>query len=230
MVPIQNLRPEQPSHGRRSLQQPAVNQPIEVDHSHLFAEDINGSDREFPNSGQLDTTLLQIDRGGAIRRLSQRYPHLSHERAMEERCKRPRIDHQPGWRAVNGGIDVKVEAVTYLDGHSVEPPIVDSGRAAGQIRIQLHDEQLPLAVEDRLGGKQYVGSQDSVDLLFFQQPRSAGGAAKIHRDHRLIEQVEAAKTKVMGDRVSSPLLRTLGWITAGVMTIAAVAMFATMRS
>jgi len=33
--------------------------------------------------------------------------------------------------------------------------------------------------------------------------------------------------KVMGDRVSSPLLRTLGWITAAVMTIAAVAMFVT---
>jgi NRAMP (natural resistance-associated macrophage protein)-like metal ion transporter len=36
--------------------------------------------------------------------------------------------------------------------------------------------------------------------------------------------------KVMGDRVNSPLLRTLGWITAGVMAFAAVAMFVTMRS
>jgi hypothetical protein len=34
----------------------------------------------------------------------------------------------------------------------------------------------------------------------------------------------------MGDRVSSPLLRTLGWATAVVMTLAAVAMFATMGS
>ncbi len=33
--------------------------------------------------------------------------------------------------------------------------------------------------------------------------------------------------KVMGKRVSSPLLRTLGWTTAGVMAIAAVAMFVT---
>jgi NRAMP (natural resistance-associated macrophage protein)-like metal ion transporter len=36
--------------------------------------------------------------------------------------------------------------------------------------------------------------------------------------------------KVMGNRVSSRLLRTLGWATAGVMTLAAVAMFATMGS
>ena len=36
--------------------------------------------------------------------------------------------------------------------------------------------------------------------------------------------------KIMGDRVNSPLLRTLGWITAGVMAFAAVAMFVTMRS
>jgi NRAMP (natural resistance-associated macrophage protein)-like metal ion transporter len=36
--------------------------------------------------------------------------------------------------------------------------------------------------------------------------------------------------KIMGDRVSSPLLRTLGWTTAGVMAFAAVAMFVTMRS
>jgi NRAMP (natural resistance-associated macrophage protein)-like metal ion transporter len=35
--------------------------------------------------------------------------------------------------------------------------------------------------------------------------------------------------KVMGDRVNSPLLRTLGWVTAGVMAFAAVAMFVTMR-
>jgi Mn2+/Fe2+ NRAMP family transporter len=31
--------------------------------------------------------------------------------------------------------------------------------------------------------------------------------------------------KVMGDRVNSPLLRWLGWITAGVMSLAAAAMF-----
>lgn len=36
--------------------------------------------------------------------------------------------------------------------------------------------------------------------------------------------------KVMGDRVSSRMLRTLGWATAGVMALAAVAMFATMGS
>jgi NRAMP (natural resistance-associated macrophage protein)-like metal ion transporter len=36
--------------------------------------------------------------------------------------------------------------------------------------------------------------------------------------------------KVMGDRVNSPLLRTLGWITAAVMAFAAVAMFVTMGS
>jgi Mn2+/Fe2+ NRAMP family transporter len=30
---------------------------------------------------------------------------------------------------------------------------------------------------------------------------------------------------VMGDHVSPPLLKSLGWITAGVMTAAAVAMF-----
>ena len=34
--------------------------------------------------------------------------------------------------------------------------------------------------------------------------------------------------KVMGDRVNSALLRGLGWATASVMALAAVAMFATM--
>jgi NRAMP (natural resistance-associated macrophage protein)-like metal ion transporter len=34
--------------------------------------------------------------------------------------------------------------------------------------------------------------------------------------------------KVMGDRANPPLLKWLGWATAGVMTVAAVAMFATM--
>src|SRR6266550_2070501 len=34
--------------------------------------------------------------------------------------------------------------------------------------------------------------------------------------------------KVMGDRVNPPLLKWLGWATAGVMTVAAVALFATM--
>ena len=36
--------------------------------------------------------------------------------------------------------------------------------------------------------------------------------------------------KVMGDRVNPPLLKWLGWATAGVMTVAAVALFATMWS
>jgi NRAMP (natural resistance-associated macrophage protein)-like metal ion transporter len=39
-----------------------------------------------------------------------------------------------------------------------------------------------------------------------------------------------SNSKIMGKRVSSPLLRTLGWITAAVMTFAAIAMFATMGS
>ena len=34
--------------------------------------------------------------------------------------------------------------------------------------------------------------------------------------------------KVIGDRVNSALLRGLGWATASVMALAAVAMFATM--
>ena len=34
--------------------------------------------------------------------------------------------------------------------------------------------------------------------------------------------------KVMGDRVNPPLLKWLGWATAGVMAVAAVAMFVTM--
>src|SRR5260370_6177569 len=38
-----------------------------------------------------------------------------------------------------------------------------------------------------------------------------------------------SRRKVMGDHVSSPGLRCLGWLTAVVMTLAAVAMFATMR-
>jgi hypothetical protein len=32
----------------------------------------------------------------------------------------------------------------------------------------------------------------------------------------------------MGDRVVSPLLRGLGWLTAAVMTLAAIGMFATL--
>jgi Mn2+/Fe2+ NRAMP family transporter len=35
--------------------------------------------------------------------------------------------------------------------------------------------------------------------------------------------------KVMGDRVNGPLLRTLGWLTAGAMSVAAIAMFVTMN-
>ena len=35
---------------------------------------------------------------------------------------------------------------------------------------------------------------------------------------------------VMGRHVSSPLLRTLGWLTAGIMTVAAIAMFVTLRA
>jgi Mn2+/Fe2+ NRAMP family transporter len=34
--------------------------------------------------------------------------------------------------------------------------------------------------------------------------------------------------KVMGDRLNSPLLRALGWLTAAIMAIAAIAMFVTM--
>ncbi len=33
--------------------------------------------------------------------------------------------------------------------------------------------------------------------------------------------------KIMGERVSPPVLRALGWLTALVMTVAAVALFAT---
>jgi Mn2+/Fe2+ NRAMP family transporter len=39
-----------------------------------------------------------------------------------------------------------------------------------------------------------------------------------------------SQRKVMGNRVSPPWLRGLGWFTAAVMTFASIAMFATMRS
>lgn len=38
----------------------------------------------------------------------------------------------------------------------------------------------------------------------------------------------ASDPGVMGPHASSPLLRVLGWVTAAVMTLAAVAMFATL--
>jgi Mn2+/Fe2+ NRAMP family transporter len=43
----------------------------------------------------------------------------------------------------------------------------------------------------------------------------------------LVVMLTSSQT-IMGERVNPPLLKWLGWITAAVMAVAAVAMFATM--
>lgn len=78
-----------------------------------------------------------------------------------------------------------------------------------------------LAVAMALGaGLNYAGL-DAVQMLFWSAVVNGVLAPPLIV---LVVLLTSDRT-VMGDRVSSPLLKWLGWITAGVMTAAAVAMF-----
>ena len=50
-----------------------MNKTFKVDHTDVFADDIDGANRQSPDPRDLDTALFQIDRRGTKRRLLERH-------------------------------------------------------------------------------------------------------------------------------------------------------------
>jgi hypothetical protein len=74
-----------------------------------------------------------------------------------------------------------------------------AGSVARHLRIQLQDEELPLAIEHGFGGKKNVGPENSIYLRFMEQARRATGTAKIDNHHRLVNEVQSAKLQAFGN-------------------------------
>jgi Mn2+/Fe2+ NRAMP family transporter len=78
-----------------------------------------------------------------------------------------------------------------------------------------------LAAALALGMALNFGHLDAVKMLFWSAVTNGVLAPPLI----VLLVLLTSDPEVMGERVNSPLLRSLGWITAGVMTVAAVAMF-----
>ncbi len=87
-----------------------------------------------------------------------------------------------------------------MHGQPVEAAKVHAGRSSSGFGIQLQNENLPLAIEHRLGGEQDVGPEDSVDCRLMHQTGGATGAFEIDDDHWFIDQVQSAKLQTARDR------------------------------
>jgi NRAMP (natural resistance-associated macrophage protein)-like metal ion transporter len=83
-----------------------------------------------------------------------------------------------------------------------------------------------IAIAMLLGTALSLGGFDAVALLFWAAVLNGVLAPPLV----VIVVLLTSDPRVMGKRVSGPLLRVLGWVTAGVMTFAAIAMFATLHS
>src|SRR6266699_1991268 len=112
---------------------------------------------------------------------------------MEQRGKRAGVNHELGGRAVDRAIDIKIEPVTHANRHAAETAMLHSGCAAGSVRIDFQNQQLPLAIEDRSGGKKNISTKDSIDLLLVEHAGSTAGTAKIDNHDRFIQEFERAK-------------------------------------
>src|SRR5438105_14237789 len=58
----QDLGPEQSRHRLGTSKQIAMNETLEIDHAHVFADDIHRADREPADVGDLNAALLQVNR------------------------------------------------------------------------------------------------------------------------------------------------------------------------
>src|ERR1044071_8792879 len=86
---------------------------------------------------------------------------------MQEGGERARVHHQFRLNPVHGAVDVKIVAVADVDRDAAKSAEIESGHAARHARIYLENEDLPLAIEERLGGEQNIRTQDSIDLVSF---------------------------------------------------------------
>ncbi len=118
---------------------------------------------------------------------------------MEQRRECARIDHEPGRRAVYRAVDIEVVAIADPNRHLAEATILHTRGAPASIRINFQNQRLRLAIEDRFGGKENVGAENSIDLLLAKHSRGVTGSAKIDNDDRFVQQVERAEAKVMRD-------------------------------
>ena len=107
---------------------------------------------------------------------------------MQERCKRTRIHHKLGRFPVNRTIHIQIEIVAYLNRNRLQAAPVETRQTAQDVGVGLHDEQLPLTIQHRLGWEKNIRSNNSVDFLFVNQSRCAGRVAQVDGDHRFINQ------------------------------------------
>src|SRR5439155_25717704 len=137
----------------------------------------------------LDATLFQVHRRRAEWRFVERNAHLPDEPAVKQGRKGAGIDHEPGRRAVNRTIDIKIVALAHPQRHLLQTAILDTRRAAWRVRIDFQNEQLLLAIENGPGREKNVGPEDPIDFFFVQHARGMTRTAKIDRHYRLVDEV-----------------------------------------
>ena len=82
--------------------------------------------------------------------------------------------------------------------------------------VNFHEQDLLLAIEHCLRGKENVGSEDAIQLLLVKLVRGAGRTAEIDRHHWLIDEGKGAEPKPVRDgdavqaSVDAQLRRKLG--------------------
>src|SRR5207237_6008618 len=108
----------------------------------------------------------------------------------------PCVHHQPRLLPVHGTVDVKIEPLADVDRDAPESAEIEAGHGAGHAWIDFQNENLFLAIEERLGGKQNVGAEDAVDLVALARTPEA---AEVDENHRLIDEVQGAEAKIARD-------------------------------
>ena len=116
---------------------------------------------------------------------------------MEQRRERAGVHHEPRRFPVHGAVHVKIETVADMHRDPAESAEIETWHVAGHARIRFQDEQLSLAIDERLGRKQNVGAKDSVDLVAFTRTAEP---AEIDEDQRFVDEVEIAQPNILGDR------------------------------
>ena len=115
---------------------------------------------------------------------------------MKQGGERAGVHHEPSRLAVHGAVYIKIEAVAHMHWDATKPAEIETGDGAGHARIHFQNQQLPLAIEERLGRKQNVGTEDPVDLVAFGRPPEP---AEIDQDQRFIDQVQITEPNILRD-------------------------------
>src|SRR5262245_29673775 len=114
---------------------------------------------------------------------------------MQKRSKCASVDHQSSLRAIHQPVDIQIETIGDEYRHLLKSAEIESRCHGRHIRLQIQNEKLALAIQNRSAGEQHVRSKNPICLAFVQHASGATGSSQVGGNGWDISDGESTETQ-----------------------------------